>query len=108
MTDGQGCEQICVFDTKAYCLDDKKSPQNFEIYPNPVQDILTVEFDKDLESDTTFEVYDLLGNTVYTNNVKKNIGSKISIDFSGFPGNVYYLKVINENGTSIKKVILDK
>ncbi|NND53236.1 MAG: T9SS type A sorting domain-containing protein, partial [Flavobacteriaceae bacterium] len=103
------CDQVCKIYAKSPCeTGPKKGMESFTLYPNPVKDVLTVDFKKELTEDTRIEIYDLLGNTVYTNRLNKTEKSNVNIDFSNFPGNVYYMKVTDKNGTTIKKVLLDK
>jgi len=107
ITDVNGCVEVVEYDAKSLC-EGRQSVLDYEMYPNPVKNVLTLDFKKTLEEDTSVEVYDLLGNISYSNVIKKNERSDLSIDFGGFPANVYYVKIVNKKGTIIKKVIVDK
>ncbi|MBT8266225.1 MAG: T9SS type A sorting domain-containing protein, partial [Bacteroidia bacterium] len=107
ITDANGCIQFVQYASKSIC-DDNKGAINYDVYPNPVKDVLMIDFKKTLDADTTIEVFDLLGNVAYSNVVKKNELAKLDIDFRGFPSTIYYLKIVNKEGTTIKKIILDR
>ena len=107
--DETGCTSECSIAVSAKCVDNKS--MNFTLYPNPVKNILNVKFDTKVESDVTIEVYSLVGTKMFANtfsNKGKRGMNDMKIDFSRFPSHVYYIKVITDNGTIIKKVVLDK
>ena len=110
-TNGNGCNRAFSYPVAGDVCNDPLLGNDFSdliVYPNPVQDKLTVDFRKVIESDTKIEVFDLVGNRMYTNNLKKNQVSSIQIDFSNFPSNLYYMKITNGKNTIMKKVVLDK
>ena len=81
------------------------------VYPNPVKDILNIRFDNDvIDSDITIEVHNLVGNKMYSNTFssKAMVQPEIKINFSKFPSHVYYVNIITQQGSVIKKIILDR
>ncbi|HLP56849.1 MAG TPA: T9SS type A sorting domain-containing protein [Fluviicola sp.] len=70
-----------------------------DIYPNPVQTILTSE--ATFSEVTTAAVVDALGNVLYSANVLGNH----SFDFTNYPNGVYFVKYSNSTGTSSYRVV---
>lgn len=110
--DENGCTTSCTKIVTSLC-EKENDPLNFALYPNPVQDILNVKFDKQPNDDVTIEVYNLVGTKMYANTFENKgklnqDGMDVRIDFSRFPSQVYYVKIISKAGTTIKKVVLDK
>ena len=66
------------------------------IYPNPVNDILSIQAQFNIENST---IYNTLGKVMYS-------GKASEINLSGFSSGVYVLIVQLQNGTSLSKRIL--
>jgi len=62
------------------------------LYPNPVDGILTIVFNKDIENNGIIEIISLDGRVVYTNRLDSDI-DKYQIDTSRYPKGLYLLKV---------------
>ncbi|TJY37382.1 T9SS type A sorting domain-containing protein [Pontimicrobium aquaticum] len=67
------------------------SNKNVRIYPNPFNDFVNIH----LESNSKFEVYNLLGKRILTQSINKG-NSKINI--SEYEAGVYIFKIMNETG----------
>jgi hypothetical protein len=90
-----------------------RSVENFEpldvqLYPNPVKDQLSIKFDSEMTSKVVIEVFDLVGTVVYSNTYSASETNNLSIDFSKFESQVYYVKITTDDGIVIKQVVLDK
>ena len=72
---------------------------NFESYPNPVNDILNISYNKNV---TGVAVYNLLGQEVLS---KTSTSSINQIDMSQLPNGVYMVKVSADNQVKTIKVI---
>ena len=73
----------------------------FNIYPNPVKNKLTVESKM---ATNELILIDLNGKII----LKQKIGFKGQIDLSAIENGVYYLQMLNENASSIQKVVVNK
>jgi hypothetical protein len=51
-------------------------------------------------------VMDINGKTIFENTV--NAGQQVSLDLSFYPGGYYFVRLISDNGTLTRKLILDK
>ena len=72
----------------------------FTLYPSPVKDILSLNFDDGVEPES-IELYDLQGRLVST----KQNGLE-NIDMGGISAGVYTLRVTMKNGTSYREKIV--
>lgn len=79
--------------------DDFKA-NSFSLYPNPANDILNVQFSEVLTDDVKYEVYDITGKKILNSELKNN-----SIDISTLQSGIYFLKLINDDESLIKKFI---
>ena len=70
---------------------------DFGIYPNPVQDELSITTTENVDS---VEIVDLVGNTVLTSNVVKG-----SVNVSSLTSGVYVIRLASENGIAASKFV---
>lgn len=75
----------------------------FNAYPNPVQDILTIECSSETTGfDYEVSIYDLTGKVVSTTPYSKG---KVQIEISRIASGMYFVKVGNDTTFSTKKII---
>ena len=70
------------------------------IYPNPASDLVNVISNKKLNR---VILRDVTGRVII-NNIPTS--SKISLDISGLSSNMYFIECIDENGTTIKRILV--
>jgi surface protein len=71
-----------------------ESSTQIRVYPNPVNDILNVEFEIGADKDINIMVFDQLGKVVHTMNGSYLKGSqKESIDMSSFANGYYFIRL---------------
>lgn len=76
---------------------------NIFVYPNPVKDKVTVEIENKNAESIDFSLTNSLGQIIYVNS--KTINSILEIDTSKLLSGAYYLKVQNETGQKVFKII---
>ena len=76
----------------------------FEIYPNPVIDIVNLSFENNFENMFKVEIYDALGRLSFTQN-KLPTGNKLSLNISELERGIYILKLYNNNKISVNRII---
>lgn len=77
-------------------LDDVE-PNSLGFYPNPVQDILNIDYTEG--EITLMSVYDISGKTIYSSEAKP------SIDFSPFESGIYFVHLETNKGKIVTKVL---
>ncbi|MBL4716106.1 MAG: lamin tail domain-containing protein [Bacteroidia bacterium] len=77
----------------------------FKVYPNPSKGSFNLEVK--LESKTEIVVYDYIGQSVYFDNIDETGMINKEIAFENLPKGVYWLKLTNEQGVGLKKIIIN-
>lgn len=72
---------------------------NFQIYPNPAKDLITVKSEK---SFTKIELFNMLGVTVFCKNEKAN---QSNLSVQKIPSGNYFIKITDEKNKSVFKQI---
>jgi hypothetical protein len=68
------------------------------MFPVPAQNNITIDFYADQNSDVRLEVYDVIGNLIYSENSEvTNNYYKNDIDLSGFTDGTYFVKLFQNN-----------
>lgn len=109
-TDVNGCTDMdSVYLTFNVCTeteDQKNTPQDIMVYPNPTTDKLTVELpNKFIKSGKDIEIrlFNSLGEIILRKSVQEN---SFEIDLSSYPIGLYYMNVQNSKANKTIPVIL--
>lgn len=79
---------------------------NLNIFPNPTTNNLSIAFNLVQATEVKIELFDLLGNKLYTESQSKNAGSNTSaIDLTNYNAGVYFVKIDTAHLTICKRVI---
>jgi hypothetical protein len=89
VTDANGCSSVSqpVFTTG---VEELLNKNGFAVYPNPVSEVLTVEFRNTNAEDAVVRLYNLVGEVVL---MKKVSAEKTTLELSGLSAGVYYAEV---------------
>ena len=83
-----------------YCVSIQSNYEtSFTVYPNPVQNKLTIETNC---KESILSISDINGEEMMKQQVKE---SKTQIDLSSLKNGVYFVKVINNKTSVVKKII---
>ncbi|NUY80448.1 T9SS type A sorting domain-containing protein [Flavobacterium sp. MAH-1] len=74
-------------------------PKAFRIYPNPVSDVLNIEYEGEL---TQVEIFSLLGQKIMAKQVN---AAQTQIDMSGLPAGTFLVKASSENASKTFKIV---
>lgn len=69
-----------------------------QVYPNPVQDIITIDFNEPLEETATARVFNTLGKQVFEQEVAPSGTTQLMLDLSALATGVYTLNISSSNG----------
>lgn len=79
---------------------------NFNIYPNPTNDFLNIEFESINEQNYSIYLVDLLGQRILLDRIDKYKGNySYKLDFIEFAQGIYILELKSENNIYNKKII---
>lgn len=81
-------------------INEKKYINTFKIYPNPSNGLFNIEMEN--YQNSVYEILDLNGKIIFSSKIISEI---TEINLTGKTG-VFILRIINENGVSIEKIIL--
>ncbi|HNQ12923.1 MAG TPA: T9SS type A sorting domain-containing protein [Bacteroidia bacterium] len=89
-------------------IESASSGLSFNLYPNPFQNQATISFSTNIEDLSDISIYNLLGKVLspaqYT---LRQINSKeVLLNAHAIPAGVYFIKVVQENKSYSKKIIL--
>ena len=89
-------------------VNDYAGLSNLNIYPNPANDLLNVEFVKDQAGDIRCQLVDMNGKMLMNQSYPHEGGlfSK-SINVSNYATGIYFLRIQTAEGTTVEKVIVE-
>ncbi|MBV1924418.1 MAG: DUF1028 domain-containing protein [Flavobacteriaceae bacterium] len=94
-----------LFDAERDCgnlnINDLESNFHFSLFPNPSENIITIESKVNSTENNKIELVSILGKTIYTS----VFHDKIDIDVSSFSEGIYFVKITNKNTSFLTKWI---
>lgn len=84
--------------------EDIKDNLEFKIYPNPTKNVLNLNFSK-LQTNVTIQIYNVLGQKVFSKFYKSSSNKDIQLNLQGFKG-VYIIEIKGDNHLNIRKKIM--
>lgn len=82
--------------------------KEIEVYPNPSEGIINLNFDfKDLHN-VIVNVYNSLGELVATKDIGSTSGGLYSMNLSAIASGNYVVQVLTENGSTMRKITINK
>tara|TARA_B100000809_G_C15059244_1_gene501746 strand:+ start:243 stop:1355 length:1113 start_codon:yes stop_codon:yes gene_type:complete len=95
-------DNLCiVFNPPTGIFSSRLKENRLNLYPNPNSGKFVIDFDY-LNINTQVEIYNLIGEKVFKENITKN---KLSIDISDKPKGIYLVKIINNTNIQTKKIV---
>jgi len=77
-----------------------------KLYPNPVENYATLEFELSGTSNVLIQVYDMQGRVIRDLNLGNRSGQlKERLDFSDLPAGTYFIRMNAGNQTTVNKFI---
>ncbi|MBN4071283.1 T9SS type A sorting domain-containing protein [Crocinitomix catalasitica] len=77
----------------------------FSLFPNPANNMVTINFHMELSNEATLSFCDLNGRLIYEEAL--NDMQSISIDLSNFPNGIYFVRLSSSEGTLVRKLSVD-
>ncbi|MFI5172246.1 MAG: MopE-related protein [Chitinophagales bacterium] len=106
-----GCIKQSAEVTIYACRDeDKKSGNDFEVYPNPAINAFTIsaQFENSID-DCSIEIYNHLGQLIYSRNIQSDKGIiNETIDMNKAAEGIYMIKLKTINNESYKQLVIIK
>lgn len=100
---------VYLSDSSNRIYDYQKKERIINIYPNPTDKILNIEYEVLKEGKFSFQIFDLLGRELYSDTKNFKIGSyKKSIDISRFVNGTYSIMIVTPRNVYYKRFIIFK
>ena len=74
---------------------------NFEVYPNPVENVLYINAKENIKE---VNVYNVVGVMMTTVNGQQ---TTVSVDMNGYKSGIYFVEIKTEKGNLIKKIVVE-
>ncbi len=97
-------QQILTGQTTSLSLSEINETDKILIYPNPVRNILHIDFGSVITENVSFEIYNTLGQTVKRNNLEFNLNE---INVSDLNKGMYFLRLHSANQIIDKKILIE-
>ncbi len=75
------------------------------VYPNPFNNNISVDFLEHQTSDIHIKVYNIIGEEIYSTNILKQKQGTINIDLQQYKAGVYFIKYMDDKGSKNFKII---
>ena len=93
------CKSLNVYDTinlHVTSVENKSIASLISAYPNPTSGFITLELEN-VQSELSISVYNLMGQTVYTNSIQQ-LNAKENIDLSQHSNGIYFIQLTSQEG----------
>lgn len=81
---------------------------SFNVFPNPVNDVMNIAFDGIKVDGSTIEVYNQVGQLLVSKNLNASSGNLTQISTSEFTNGIYFVKVKSDGNEFNSRVIISK
>ena len=82
---------------------------NYQVFPNPVRDLLTIELTLTQSSPMDISLYSISGSVVKHKSLSAGAGRiQTQLDLQGVAAGFYFLEVMTESGKGVRKIIIEK
>lgn len=86
--------------------DMKNAGFTMNVYPNPTSEYIHYEISSEQESGYVFKIYQSNGTLMYHKEIDQEVNTEGSIPVSHFNKGIYYLHVIGDDYTEVRKIII--
>ncbi|MFN6943564.1 MAG: T9SS type A sorting domain-containing protein [Cytophagaceae bacterium] len=105
--EGEGVARILLSEIpeNTVSIEQEISVADFNVYPNPVSNELTIQFNKSNRDLISIEIVTVSGETLKQYKIPKNTKSSTTLDVSSLSPGTYLLKIVGNDGVVFKKII---
>lgn len=88
-------------------VDENSGIENVTVYPNPTSSVINVALTSSLNEDVTFQIIDMMGRVISTENVNIAGDYTYTANTSDLSKGIYMVNVITSKGKSIHKFVVE-
>lgn len=106
ITNNLGCTASSVpFELTTVSANTPESWREIDIYPNPVSDLLQIDLNNDFIGTLQIEVFNASGQQLRSLDILPGMNNTVSLDLSTLSTGLYFVKLTNEEGSLVEKVL---
>ncbi len=107
VTDSNGCQTSDSINITESVGIENLAVKEMQIFPNPSDGIFEINFNKWNDFDSSLEITNLLGQTIYQDDFQSSKSISIKkIDLSNYPKGAYLVKISSKKSTMIQPIII--
>jgi bacillopeptidase F len=76
-----------------------------KVYPNPANEMITIDFKENIQQNISIEVIDMLGKRLFKTELENQKEGKFNIDISDFESGMYFVKYSNNKSSKFVKIV---
>ena len=108
VTDANGCIDSSIVTIIPSLISEFSYVENFNIYPNPSNDIFNISFNSEISQNFIISIYNILGEEIINKCITTLVGDNLtSINLNSFGNSVYFLEFKTKNSLFSEKIILE-
>lgn len=106
ITDAGGCTALGSVTVGTVNTNEVVGLQKFNIFPNPTSGLFTVDVELDASHDVQLEIFNTMGQMVYTTSEENTTARQYAVDFTNFAAGVYQVRIRVDNQYVTRRVIV--
>ncbi|MCH8317877.1 MAG: T9SS type A sorting domain-containing protein [Bacteroidetes bacterium] len=107
VTDANGCIYVdSVYVDNINGISDNILKNNFHIYPNPSNDILTIKFESMNNTGIEIKISDLQGRVIFIDTIEK-YSDHFQLDISKYKKGIYFIQMKTDKENISKKIFIE-
>lgn len=89
-------------------FDTETMPMGLELYPNPANDIVTINYDLGSNTVAHLEVYDILGRVQTTQTINLSEENTLQLNLSNYTPGTYIVQIIGDTGSVTRHLTITR
>lgn len=86
-------------------VEEVKTAIPIAVYPNPLTDFIRIEWFVPVPEKMELSIFNTIGMQIHSEQLFSTGHNDKTIDLSGLPGGIYFVKLAGSNGTAIRKIL---
>jgi|GEM_PF-6521941 len=97
---------ITITDSCKVGLKENSTIGNLSVFPNPTNGNVTLQIETDQANQASLQIISMRGEIIFEEPSFNTLGYTKTFDLSSYSKGIYYMKVISDKGSIVKKVVL--
>lgn len=106
VTDGAGCSEVATVSVFVVSTQEVANVELFNLYPNPTTGWFNLDLELASTSDVQVEIYNSIGQVVYSAEEERLENKQFNFDFSTYPAGMYQVRVRVNNDFITKTLMI--